>query len=181
MKTTLLLLCVALTSTAFAGTPATYSGKGGKAPVQPIVPLGCDCFAPGFTYGFFGGAELPSEDSFRDDGLGGGILGEYFFTENIGIQASYGAFAPNPVHHIYGADLVVRFPIRSLCIAPYILGGGGAISNGDTLGYVNAGAGIDVRFPSFNCIGIFADGAYHWTEESDENFTLIRLGVKIPL
>lgn len=180
MKKILLIMSLALASSALlAGTP-TYSGKSAKAPVQP-APVGCECFAPGvFTLGVFGGGALPS-DGDRDDGLGGGALFEYFFTENIGLQASYGAYAPNPVHHVYGADLVVRFPIDSLCIAPYILGGGGAVSNGSTGGYWDAGLGIDVRLPSWNCAGIFADAAYHWSAGDNEDFTLIRLGVKFPL
>src|SRR5476651_780017 len=95
-----LILSVALASSAFAG-PVTYSGKDSKVVPPTVAPAGCDCFAPGFALGLFGGGELPRHTSIRDNGLGGCSLAEYFFTENIGLQASYGVFAPSPAHHIY--------------------------------------------------------------------------------
>ena len=175
-----LILSVALASSAFAGS-ADYS-KGGKDSKPVVAPLdpGCSCFGPGFALGFFGGGELPRHRSLRNDGLGGGALGEYFFCENLGIQASYGAFGPKPANHIYGADIVLRFPIKSICVAPYIFGGGGAVTDGVTRGDWDAGAGIDVRIPSAHCMAVFADGAYHFTHDSVNNFTLVRLGVKFP-
>src|SRR5688572_8710362 len=84
-----LIVTAALASSAFAG-PVTYSSKAPKA-VAPILPLGCECFAPGFALGFYGGAFLPDDE--EDDSLGGGVLAEYFFNEYVGIQGSYGVFA----------------------------------------------------------------------------------------
>src|SRR5437867_1574683 len=79
-----LIMTVALASSAFAG-PVTYSSKGSKA-VAPVA-AGCACFEPGFAVGAFGGAILPSGPGWNEpDSLGGGVLGEFFITENIGIQ-----------------------------------------------------------------------------------------------
>lgn len=167
---TTLLMTAALASTAFAGPIA----KNPKAPVLPPPPT-CECFAPGAAFGFFGGALLPNGRG-ADDALGGGVLAEYFFTENIGIQGSYGVYATDSEHHAFDASLVLRAPIKSLCLAPYVLAGGGYSVNGTSEGNYHVGGGLDYRFN--NCTGIFADGAYHWANEGD--YTIVRLGVKIP-
>lgn len=172
-----LIMTAALASSAFAG-PVTYSGKGGK-PVQPIAPVGCACFEPGFAIGAFGGAILP--DGAEDDALGGGVLGEFFFTPYVGIQGSYGLYATDSEHHQFDGSLVLRYPITSICVAPYIMAGGGFSTNSDTAGDWHVGAGIEARFEGMNCLGVFADGAYHWSADSDaDDFTIVRLGVKLP-
>ena len=175
MKLLAFVASVALASSAFAG-PVTYSGKGGK-PVQPVAPLGCECFAPGFAVGGFGGAFLPQGDN-GDDVLGGGVLAEYFFTPYIGIQGSYGLYATDSEHHQFDASLILRYPITSICIAPYLMVGGGGSTNSDKQGDAHLGGGIEARFESINCLGVFADGAYHWDDNGD--FTIVRLGVKLP-
>ena len=167
-----LIVSAALASTAIAGP---MSSKNPKAPVMPMPPAGCDCFAPGAAFGVFGGAILPNGRS-ADDALGGGLLSEYFFTQNIGIQGSYGVYATDSEHHAFDASLVLRAPITSLCLAPYILAGGGFSSNSSNEGNWHVGGGLDYRLN--NCAGIFADGAYHFAENGD--YTIVRLGVKFP-
>lgn len=172
-----LIMTVALASSAFAG-PVTYSAKNPKAPVAP-APLGCECFAPGLAVGIFGAAIFPNQAWHDDDELGGGALVEYFFTEYVGIQASYAAFATDSTEHVFDASLVLRYPIKSICVAPYIMAGGGLTTNSDTDGQFGVGAGIEARLESLNCLGIFADGSYHWGAD-DHDFTIVRLGVKLP-
>jgi hypothetical protein len=178
--TTVLLATLALASTAFAGE-ATYSAKNSKAVAPVQQAIGCDCFAPGAAFGIFGAGIIQDGDNDEDDALGGGVLAEYFFTDMIGVQGSYGIFATDSEHHEFDAALVVRFPITEACIAPYIMGGGGFATNSDDAWNVFVGGGIDIRFPDANCFGIFADGAYHWSEDDDDNFTLVRVGVKFRL
>ena len=113
-----------------------------------------------------------------EDVAGGGVLAEYFFTENIGLQGSYGLFATSSEHHQFDGSLVLRAPIKSLCIAPYVLAGGGVGSNGSTRGDYHVGAGIEARFGAANCMGVFADGTYHFATGDDTDFTIARLGVK---
>jgi hypothetical protein len=174
----ILILSVALASSTFAGAPVNYSGKGGKA-VQPMVPQGCECFAPGFAVGVFGGGLLPRNGG--DDVAGGGVLAEYFFNENIGFQGSYGLYATDSEHHQFDGSIVLRAPIKSLCIAPYLMAGGGFATNGTTRGDYHVGGGIEARFSGMGCMGIFADGAYHFASDSGTDFTVVRLGVKFPL
>lgn len=171
-----LIVTAALASSAFAG-PVSYSGKGGK-PVQPVAPVGCECFAPGFALGIFGSAILPEES---DNELGGGALAEYFFTPYVGVQGSYGLYATNSEHHEFDGALVLRYPITSICVAPYLLVGGGYSTNSiDSWNYF-VGGGVEARLESLNCLGVFADGAYHFAaDDNDEDYTIVRLGVKLP-
>ncbi len=162
------LLTAALASSAFAGS--SYDKNPAPAPAAP--PPGCGCFGPGATLGIFGGA-IFNRDA---DSAGGGVLAEYFFTENIGIQGSYGVYATSSEHHAFDASLVLRAPIEDLCLAPYALLGGGYSTNATNEGNFHAGGGIDFRFSE--CVGIFADGTYHWANDGD--YTIVRLGVKIP-
>jgi hypothetical protein len=167
-----LVLTLSLTCSAIAG-PVTYT----KNPTAPILPpTGCECFAPGFALGGFGGAIFG--DNAGDDALGGGVLAEYFFTPYIGIQGSYGLYATDSEHHQFDGSLVLRYPIPSLCIAPYVLVGGGFSTNSDQQGDAHVGGGIEARFEGLNCLGVFADGAYHWDDNGD--FAIARLGVKLP-
>ncbi len=174
-----LVMSLALASSAFAG-PVSYSGKGGKVVNPPVTPLGCECFAPGFAFGAYGGAYLPDGGS-EDDVLGGGVLAEYFFTPYIGIQGSYGIFATDKEHHEFDGALVLRYPITSICIAPYALAGGGFSVNSEDKGNYFVGVGIEARFAAASCLGVFADGTYHFAADSDdEDYTIVRLGVKFP-
>ena len=172
----LLLLSVAFAATAVAG-PVDY-GKGSKDVSAP--PPASSCFGPGFDVGIFGGGYLPRNTSLRDDGLGGGILAEYFFCDYFGIQATYGAFGPAPVHHLFGGDIVLRYPVKSCCVAPYVLMGGGGIADSANFGFFEVGGGIEARFTSLSHLAIFADGTYHFCSESEKDFTLVRIGVKFP-
>jgi virulence family protein len=173
-----LIIAAALAAPSVFAGPVYTSSKGGKQ-VQPMAPIGCECFAPGFALGIFGAGILP--DGEGDDALGGGVLAEYFFTENIGIEGSYGLFATDSEHHEFDAALVLRFPITDICIAPYIMGGAGYSTNSEEAWTLFAGGGIDVRLPDMDCMAIFADGAYHWSEDDDSDFTLVRVGLKFPL
>ena len=150
-----------------AGDPVT------KDPVTmaPQDPL---CFAPGFEFGAYAAGSLPSNGS---DELGGGISMAYYFTENIGFDLSYAVFPYDSEVHAVTADLALRAPAN--CISPYVLMGGGLISSDSNDGLYRLGGGLDVRFQNMGNLGLFADGVYNWVE-GDNNFTIARLGVRIP-
>ena len=174
-----LIMSLALASSAIAG-PVSYSGKGGKMVQPPVVPTGCDAFGPGFALGIFGAAILP-DSSAEDDELGGAVLGEYFFNPYIGLQGSYGIFATEQEHHEFNGALVLRYPITSICVAPYVLAGGGFSTNSEDKESYFAGAGLEARFSGANNLGIFADGVYHFAADGeDTDYTIVRLGVKFP-
>ncbi len=169
------LLSAALASSAFAGT--SYD-KNPQAPqIQPTVS-GCDCFAPGAAFGLYGGGFIPASDHKGE--LGGGALFEYFFNEYVGFQATYGLYATNSEHHQFDGSLVLRYPIKSMCIAPYMIAGGGGSTNASSNGDWHVGGGLEARFSSANCLGVFADGAYHFGSGNKQDYTIVRLGVKFP-
>jgi len=182
MKTlSTLLLSVFLTAGAMAGS--TYVASSGKGVVTTPPPPEL-CFGPGFSVGIFAGGFLPRHtfDEY-DDALGGGALAEYFFDEHFGIQVSYGAFATSATQHLIMGDLVVRFPFHDICVAPYILVGGGAQLDSTNYGIFHAGAGIEFKFSRGDGPSIFADGTYNWhgSDSRDLDFTLVRAGVKFRL
>lgn len=170
-----LLLSAALASSVFAGAPS-YSGKSSKQVIMPPPPS-CDWFAPGAKLGIFGGGFVPDKGS--DDALGGGVLAEYFFCENFGVEGSYGAYATNSTHHEFDLNLVARYPMHNGCWAPYLLVGGGYAVNSENSWNWGVGGGVDIHLSGK--MGLFADGAYHWVEHDQGNFTLIRLGLKFRL
>ena len=89
-------------------------------------------------------------------------------------------FATEPSEeHVLTANLVYRLVNRDACIAPYLLVGGGLLTNSSSDGLFDVGGGIDIRFDGMGCVGIFVDATYNWVED-DRDFTLIRGGVRIP-
>ena len=111
------------------------------------------------------------------DGFGGGIGVNYFFTRNLGISVS-GTIYDGDTHEVWNTDLdlVYRFPIEGgICIAPYILAGGGLEMDGTIIGTWNAGAGLEWRAtPSF---AIYGEGRYIWGA-LDEGVATARLGLR---
>jgi hypothetical protein len=180
MKKIVTLFAAAMLASSVIAGPVTYD-KNSKAVMPPPQPE--TCFGPGFDIGIFGAGFFPkTENGDYKNGGGGGLLAEYFFCNYVGIQGSYAAVSPEGTTHIFNGDIVLRFPIESLCIAPYIIAGGGGSSDGEKLGSWQAGGGLDVRFHG-SPIGIFADGTYNWhsDENSDKDYTLVRIGLKYKL
>lgn len=176
------IMSVALASSAFAGS-VSYSGKSGKGVMPPVAPS-CDAFAPGFSIGLNGTGFFPrNEASDYKNALGGGISGEYFFTENFGARLSYDAVATSGALHIFNGDIILRAPIKSICIAPYVLVGGGFSVDGEKLGEYHAGAGLEVHLKSLQNVNLFGEGSYNWhsSNNREADFTLVRLGIKFHL
>jgi len=74
------------------------------------------------------------------------------------------------------ASLIARYPLElgTLCIAPYILGGGGVQTDGTTVGSWFAGGGLEWRVTPR--IGIFGEGRYIWAEDTES--ANARLGLR---
>lgn len=177
-KTTLLSLAVASLSLT-AAQAGTYVSGPSKAPVPPSEPLKvpslCECFEPNTaSVSLYVAGLLP--DGSGDDAVGGGISLNYFFTEYVGLEVDYtAADTDHSATHLVTGSVVLRYPIKQICLAPYVFGGGGVHTNSETQGVWHAGVGVDYRISK--CIGIFADGRYTWTEDTDD-YTLVRAGVR---
>ena len=162
---------------------AVFAGPYSSPKNPPMVPPPptleeCTCFSGDvLEVSVFAAGMLPSDDSYLDDAIGGGLGLGYFFTENVGIEANYAAFAQDSEAHLFTANLVLRAPISGACFAPYFLVGGGVHTNSVTQGLWNVGGGIDWRLDEAGCWGIFADATYTWTEETDD-YTVVRIGIR---
>ena len=142
------------------------------------MPSLCECFnANTANVSVFAAAILPQNSTAElDDAFGGGIAMDYFFTENVGLEGSYSVFSTDTAVHQISGSLVLRLPIRSICLAPYALLGGSYHTNSVNQGTWHVGAGLDYRFA--NCVGIFADAQYNWAQDTSD-YTTVRTGVKI--
>jgi len=170
---TTLLMSLALASSVLAGPVASKNPKA-PAPVAPPAP-GCGCFTAGGSFDAFGAAIFEGGKS----DFGGGLGYNYFFNRNVGFDLNYSVFDTKSQHHEIDGNLIFRAPIDSLCLAPYALIGGGYSTNGTSRGNFDLGGGLDIRIPSVSCIGIFAEGAYHFAAE-DSDYTTVRMGMRIP-
>ena len=140
----------------------------------------CECFEPGGALSFFG-AEFSVDLPGAGDFAGGGLGYERFLCKNFGLAFSAAWYDTPAVIHNYALDAIVRLPIEQLCLAPYVLVGGGLHTNGNTGAIGRLGGGLDLRFPSMRGKGIFADWIYVYTGEDKVDYEIARFGVKIPL
>ena len=175
MMKSIAITCVAglVASSAFAGQ-SVATGKDYKSPAPAPIPcfkeqeLQLDLFA---SYTAF-------EDGQYDDGFGGGIALNYFFTRYFGIGVD-GNVLDGGASGVWDSTgrLLARYPLElgSTCIAPYAFGGGGVQADGTTVGTVHAGGGLEWRAtPSF---GVFGEGRYTWGG-GDSEAVQARLGFR---
>ena len=182
MKKTVIILIAGLgvAASGFAGQPV--ADKKTVMPVEPCFAdreLQLDIFA-NYMHGTHSAVN-------RDDGFGGGLGLNYFFTRYIGlgVDASVNTLfrdkKGNTQHDgVFNStgSLIFRYPLElgSLCLAPYALGGGGVQTGaGSTLGSVHAGAGLEWR--ATPKLGIYGEGRYTWAGGDDDN-TRVSLGLR---
>ena len=147
------------------GSPAP-AAKGKTIEIVEMEPIGCACFEPCklevsafYTHAWSDHGALDGED-------GGGISFGYFYNKFLGTRLSYAAIGSKPYHDT-SASLVARYPIESICLAPYALVGGGVLTNGSTGGTAHIGGGIEYKIEAANCLGVFVEGRYTWHDETD--------------
>ncbi len=118
------------------------------------------------------------ETNIRHGTWGGGVGLNYFFTRELGIEAdvNMSAHEGRIVDQVLG-NLVLRIPIESARIAPYIFGGGGRSVSPDWDWLADAGVGLDFRLSRVT--GIFADARYIWHDEKTYDRLLIRTGLRL--
>lgn len=167
---------VAVTSVAFAGTEV--------ASKKTVVPLEEPCVfrdnefqVDAFALGAFYQQGSPA--------WGGGLGLNYFFLRYVGVGIEQDVFGRNEA--TYGGNgtrwatlgnLIVRIPICSINLAPYVLAGGGAVygDGGKGVGVGHVGGGLEYRFT--DNIGIFVDGRWLYSGEEPKNGCFSRAGVR---
>ena len=156
---------------------------GAKSPVvEQRVTDSSNCFDAGFVFSGFGSGFWP-EDARLNNAIGGGVSVAYFFGHNFGLEGSYMLHGSGTAQQVGTFDLVYRFPLGGECcstIAPYIFGGPGMVSAGDSEFLWNVGAGLDFRMEGWGCVGLFSDFSYNFVNNNQPDFTLIRAGIRLP-
>jgi hypothetical protein len=178
MKSKLLLTAALLGAATSLVAGPMGSGKSSKVVVQemPPAPLGCEAFNGGWALSGYGLFLTP--DAEYDDTFGGGIAAEYFFNPYFGLSGlAQWAEHDDTVGHNYAVDAVLRYPITSICVAPYLFAGGGVHTNSATESIGRAGVGLDWRF--YQNSGLFVDWTYTFPGGDIEDYQIVRLGVKI--
>lgn len=152
---------------AFAGDRVVSSGKETKGTVAPAPE---PCFRDHeFQLDVFGTYTNSLRNLDYQDGFGGGVGVNYFFTRNIGVGVD-GSVYDGDVSGVWNTtgSIIARFPLEmhSVCIAPYIYGGGGARMDGHAVATAHAGGGLEWRVSQK--IGIFSDVRYTWAEHNQD-------------
>lgn len=191
------LACVALAATGFAGT-ATYSaGKSYKEYKNVEKPT---CFSDTEiqvdVFGAYVDGNSPNHAGpVKDHGWGGGVGLNYFFHRYFGVsaegywldakhnssQSGIGADSNGTTFHSAGGNVIFRYPIDSLCLAPYVYAGGGATLDGKNWAVADVGVGLEYRLIP-NKLGIFADERWNYygdrfSHDTQNNF-MTRAGVR---
>lgn len=167
-------------SAAQAGSSSYYYSS--KAPAKDPIPLQPEnCFYAGESFldiiGMYANANgSGSGKEEYDSGYGGGFGLGYFFTEYLGARGrAYWWDGDGAVTSI-NADVILRVPIQSLCVAPYAYGGLGGAFNGDNQFTQHLGAGVELRLTGR--VGVFADYSYNFADTSTD-WNLYTVGMRI--
>ena len=196
-----LIACLSLAGSCFAGDRTVYSGKTSKSYKRPQPPME-SCFKDQeLQLDIFGayadGNALDHAGPLQDHGVGGGVGVNYFFTRMVGVGFDVtGLYGRENRQHdergsidakhttMYGftGSVILRFPIDSSCIAPYLFAGGGFHTDGDNWASGHAGIGFEYRIVPQK-LGIFTDArwTYYGTRygNGDQNNVMARLGVRV--
>jgi hypothetical protein len=113
---------------------------------------------------------------------GGGLGLNYFWSRDVGIgvDASAQTESQTFVDHV-GGNLIVRFPIDAIRLAPYVFAGGGRKFDPTDAWFGDGGAGLEFRLNPH--MGLFGDARYVWVERNNLNGTrdeaLLRAGLRL--
>jgi hypothetical protein len=108
---------------------------------------------------------------------GGGVGVNYFLTREIGLGGDFN-IPDNDGNFIDSASgsLILRLPIESAGLAPYVFGGGTRLTDRTWEWAGHAGIGLEFRMNPIT--GIFADARYVWPEDSGDSL-LLRAGLRL--
>jgi hypothetical protein len=120
------------------------------------------------------------ETDIRHRGKWGGNVGvNYFFLPYLGIGGNInmsdnrGAFVDQAL-----GNLILRFPICPISVAPYIFGGGGRGFDPSWEWFADGGVGLEWR-PNATT-GIFTDATYMWhLKDGSVDRLLLRAGIRL--
>ena len=168
-----MIASVALASSAFAGHEVKETKE--VAPVEPCFKdqeLQLDVFASWLD------TRTHENVSGRKDGFGGGLGVNYFFMRYLGVGADANVSSASNGLWTFSGSLIARYPIEAgnLCLAPYILGGGGFQTDGINAGTWHVGGGLEWR--ATHHLGVYGEGRYTWAGAHEEDNVRVSVGVR---
>ncbi len=112
-----------------------------------------------------------------NDDFGGGLGVNYFFTKYIGVGLDGYAWdgSKDDVVYAVSGNLIFRYPIEEMHLAPYAFIGPGGHFGPTTQVSGQAGAGVEFRFTEH--VGMFADARYVLTDKTND-YLLPRVGLR---
>jgi hypothetical protein len=174
-RQSLATLFVAVGLSAASAGPATPSPTVAIGDLPPV----CDCFDLGGSgIDLFGIYIEPDGNGLLEDGFGGGVGFTHFRNSYLGFSTGvYWWDEGEEVSTSVSGSIILRYPVRSLCIAPY--GIGGVTGHLDSLNQFSwhLGGGVEFRIPAFDAVGFFVDATYNWADDT-EDFGIFRVGTR---
>ncbi len=166
-------------SAAQAGSSSYYYSS--KAPAKDPIPLQAEnCFYAGESFldvfGVFADPDSGDNGTGYESSFGGGVGLGHFFTEYLGARGRAYWWDGGSAVHSLNADLILRAPIQSLCIAPYLYGGLGGSFDGVNQLTQHIGGGLEMRLTGR--LGVFADYSHTFADDT-EDWNLYSLGMRI--
>ncbi len=124
---------------------------------------------------FAANPEFDTHGQTLNTGVGGGTGANFFFARyfGVGIEALWYGNGGSAEHMFIG-NFFFRYPICKWNVAPYVMLGGGAGFDHETVGFGHVGGGIEYRITDH--IGIFTDGRYFFGAPNALGVT--RLGIR---
>ena len=120
------------------------------------------------------------EHNIRHGYWGGGVGANYFITRELGVGADFNMSdkeGARLVDDVVGS-VMLRFPIESIGLAPYLIGSGGRAISPIYQWTYGGGVGLDLRFNPTT--GIFSDARYFFGDQGTiYNRLLIRMGLRL--
>ncbi|PWU07364.1 MAG: hypothetical protein C5B47_06325 [Verrucomicrobia bacterium] len=144
-----------------------------KAPVEECVFRDFEFQIDGFVAGLATCNNQPIAP-----GIGGGVGANFIFWRyfGLGADAIWTGSKHRYTQQTFTGFGILRYPICSWNLAPYMLVGGGATLDTRNFGFVQVGGGLEWR-PWYH-LGFFADGRGCIVSNAN-SFALIRAGVRI--
>jgi hypothetical protein len=132
-----------------------------------------------FSADLFGSYTFADGSGRLSDDWGGGLGLNYFVSRNLGLGLDAywwdGDRISNEVVTAVSGSIILRLPMDSVHLAPYLLGGaGGTFSGVDQLTF-HGGLGMEYRFTPH--VGTFVDGRYVFADDTN-NYGLVRFGFR---
>ncbi len=181
MRTKLSFLSVTLCALLLTAG-AVRAGDMGMVPMPPPPPQPDFCFDQNLrSFDVYAGYQWKQDDESMDDsdigdGMVAGLGVNMFFNRYVGVGVE-GAWGESESENWMAAgNLIVRWPIDSICLAPYVFGGGGYYFGGsDHKNFWNVGAGLEYKFNEY--ASLFGDARWVWSKD-DEQFLTARGGLR---